>query len=251
MIAALACGGQGNSTDALRAPGCQSDLACRGDRVCENGSCVDPATTDDDDGDTSDDDAVADDDGGTVEDGNATGNDDIRESSVACPFPESRARAEIIEGSGAESYLLSFHADGALALVANEECSYLGKEPERSWCRYDCGGCVVNLYSGSPEGEEWVISLASSDSDCSEINGAYNIVLCDSCADRECGEDGCGVSCGTCPTGQPIRYMCAAATGRCFEDPCMACVRDCPAGANCCTCGETCYCGDACFATCP
>ncbi len=56
------------------------------------------------------------------------------------------------------------------------------------------------------------------------------------CKNKDCGPDGCGGSCGTCPAGQS-----------CVNGKCVSCVPDCKGK----TCGEDDGCGNNCRGTCP
>ena len=64
------------------------------------------------------------------------------------------------------------------------------------------------------------------------------------CAGRQCGSDGCGGSCGTCPPGKVCN-----ASGQCVSDgsgdPCSACLSTCRYLPGCCM-GCGCLCQDAC-----
>jgi hypothetical protein len=79
------------------------------------------------------------------------------------------------------------------------------------------------------------------DGDCGEDRCNPCISNCDG---RECGPNGCGESCGTCPPGK----KCSTA-GICIDadtgDPCSTCLASCRGLPGCCT-GCGCICEDAC-----
>ncbi len=61
-----------------------------------------------------------------------------------------------------------------------------------------------------------------------------------SCAGKQCGDDGCGGSCGTCPAGQTCEAGTCVGAG-CGADPGMTCLGSCgSAGSGGCWCDETC-----------
>jgi len=64
------------------------------------------------------------------------------------------------------------------------------------------------------------------------------------CSNRECGPDGCGGSCGTCPAGETCSM-----SGKCIdessEDPCTECLESCRGLPGCCT-GCGCLCEEEC-----
>jgi len=64
------------------------------------------------------------------------------------------------------------------------------------------------------------------------------------CQGRECGPNGCGGLCGTCPTGKKC-----SSSGQCIDDssgdPCSACLSTCKGLPGCCT-GCGCLCEDEC-----
>lgn len=64
------------------------------------------------------------------------------------------------------------------------------------------------------------------------------------CAGRECGPDGCGGNCGTCPPGRECSI-----SGQCIDssssDPCRECLETCRGLPGCCT-GCGCICEEEC-----
>ncbi|MBW2702771.1 MAG: hypothetical protein JRF33_18270 [Deltaproteobacteria bacterium] len=97
------------------------------------------------------------------------------------------------------------------------------------------GGDVVIC---NAEGTEWTLSEACDDS-C--VDGTCVIDCTPDCDGKDCGDDGCGGSCGTCP----------GALDKCIEGACV-CQLDCTGkdcgddgcGGSCGTCGlENTYCG--------
>jgi len=101
---------------------------------------------------------------------------------------------------------------------------------------YNVNDCEI-LYTKSPT--EYSIKHPFDgicDNSCNECKS--------NCIGKECGPDGCGGSCGSCPSGE----KCSAA-GKCISessgDPCTECLNSCRGLPGCCT-GCGCICEDEC-----
>ena len=99
---------------------------------------------------------------------------------------------------------------------------------------YSCS----DLYNNSPRYSGTYLQF---NGDC----GEHNCNPCQAnCSGRECGPNGCGGSCGTCPSGS----KCSVA-GNCISDntgdPCSACLSTCQGLPECCT-GCGCMCESEC-----
>ncbi len=129
------------------------------------------------------------------------------------------------------------------------------------------GGCGDVTYAGYCQGEvlTWCENDKVNTADCSKLNGNYKClyweegggyycmeqdVCTPSCTNKDCGDDGCGGSCGTCADGESCK------AGKCQAGPCEPnCTnKDCGddgCGGSCgsCAAGEKCQNG-ACIAPC-
>ena len=148
-------------------------------------------------------------------------------------------------------------------------------EEESCWtCPDDCGACCGNGICEPVYGETCGTCVTDCGCECGEICDAGLCVFM-ACADLECGGNGCGGSCGTCPThyecdsglcqyipwcgdeecnGDEQCDICPADCGLCCGDgwctaedgeDCISCPADCS-----CDCGEECQEGTCVFTTC-
>ena len=126
--------------------------------------------------------------------------------------------------------------------AANPRVYYLGP-----YCGSDRYHTNYTYYRGFDDDAAFQTWLAAGPyaSDCAYALGLCSGYCSPSCAGRQCGSDGCGGSCGTCPTGK----ICNA-SGQCVSDgsggdPCWSCISSCRGLPGCCT-GCGCICQHVC-----
>jgi hypothetical protein len=108
---------------------------------------------------------------------------------------------------------------------------------------YVCGGCLVftqdtDLQSATNEWKLLGAKAANGMAGCPAYSGAYRICKAN-CTGKTCGDDGCGGTCGMCPS----TLICSG--GSCVADPCSECLDACQGLPSCCT-GVGCICDSAC-----
>jgi len=205
--------------------------------------------------------------GGGTGTGGGTGVGGGGGSSVAvhCPHPTSSGIATIAvdfnnASSPSRDNLQLAFLNGALASFDGRACApdTSGVAAVGDWSTYcndayACGGCTVFLLDTTyPAGSTpktfqmlglGVATYGATPVDCPDYNATYN-VCSRQCDGRECGDDGCGGSCGTCT--DPSKPACYA--GKCSKTVCNLCLDKCrglPGVTNCC-CGVGCLCQNEC-----
>lgn len=204
---------------------CASDLDCKGERICSSGECVAP---------------------GAAAEGNNAGTD----------LPPAGNNAGAQDGPGATATVPACgpSTSGCSACIERAartegtDCSKLKQraETDAAWpaleaCILEAGGDYRKLNECDKPDEllEYFICMAENCSGCCECAGDCCRPKCDA---KQCGDDGCGGSCGTCPQGQSCTSgKCVDAAGACDE-----CLSACSGLPQCCT-GEGCICDGACI----
>ena len=145
--------------------------------------------------------------------------------SVTCTAPGDTDLALKEEGPGTvDEATLRYFSGGALAQIDGIDCVLAADQTSGPgpvcFDRYTCGACTIEIinYEG---GSRTLVGGG-----CPEYEGAYSLCqLTQTCDGRNCGEDSCGRSCGSCPSGQTCNG------GTCGEPPCP---RGCMQGRVCC-----------------
>lgn len=132
----------------------------------------------------------------------------------------------------------------------NEDCSS---------CPADCGNCCGNGECQTALGENCLTCGLDCPCGCGEQCQSGACVFT-ACSDKDCGADGCGGTCGTCPAhyecqGNNCIYVPYCSDGACDAgETCASCPADCgdccgngecqgSVGENCLTCPSDCTCG--------
>ncbi|MEC8023759.1 MAG: agmatine deiminase family protein [Myxococcota bacterium] len=182
---------------------------CTGGETCEAGQCVDPC-------------------GGVPYEGQCTG--------TALTYCES---SELISGDcSAQNACCGWDADNAFYTcvpcgtcqdeceTGSNGCSALGTH---AWICNNAGECNTRTYTECTNG-------------CDTATGACSATTCEpSCDSKECGDDGCGGSCGSCAAGSSCNAsgVCVEACSpscdgkNCGDDGCGGSCGTCSAGESC------------------
>ena len=126
--------------------------------------------------------------------------------------------------------------------------------------RVECNG--TSVMACAADGAGWfVVETCTGSSMCDDGTGTCVCVA--NCANKDCGDDGCGGSCGTCPGGASCNLgscdcTASCAGKQCGDDGCGGSCGTCPGGQSCsfgtCACNPQCggkQCGsDGCGGSC-
>ncbi len=175
----------GGCAEDAGAEGCSTDEQCKGDRVCAEGSCVQPAgvaaTAGGSNGEGGEGGSVG---GGDGDEGDSsTGGEELPE--IACGYTDLAATAELNEGftEGVPASLeLSFAANGGLVVLDGVDCEPSAApadfEPGTSYeCfeTYTCGACQVVVGKQPVEADLFwfVVPVELRLAECAAVDGYY------------------------------------------------------------------------------
>lgn len=182
---------------------------------------------------------------------------------LVCPFPLMTGTARKAGQTGQPNDALDAEfAGGRLTKLGGKTClpDTSGTKAAGDWgsypCMdaYSCGGCLVFLLDENPQSATNSWTLLGADAatygsvpGCPELKGVYSICLpnCTAMTDggtmiKQCGDDGCKGSCGSCG-----RAPACCNGGMCSVDRCSECLDACSGLPGCCT-GAGCQCQGVC-----
>ena len=251
--------------DAPDGKGCDDGDACSTETVCSSGVCGGGAVVDCDDGDVCTDDACdplmgcayvpneapcTDGDPCTV--GDACANGECIGSENVCDDGDPCTQ-DLCDGGGCQHVAATGPCDDGDPCTVDDACAdgVCGPGKQKAcddgdgcsidWCDVATGECKSQ--PGCPAGQV-----------CDEAAGVCVSTCADSCAENECGDDGCGGSCGTCGAGKACyegtcKASCTPSCGgkSCGSDGCGGTCGSCAPGSTCsagtCVAGCTPSCG--------
>ncbi|MGB1014370.1 MAG: hypothetical protein ACPG4T_09585 [Nannocystaceae bacterium] len=157
---------------------------------------------------------------------------------VDCPYPDpaNPPVAALNEGFSPDVPQvlgLSFFQAGALASIENTGCepedhpNYDAKTETECYQAYRCDQCLMVVGNRVLDSERswYLVPDQLHTPECAHFDGFY--LFCDPvCDGKECGDDGCGGSCGSCDAAEDCY------SGTCLSEP--SCPMGCQQGGVCC-----------------
>jgi hypothetical protein len=116
----------------------------------------------------------------------------------------------------------------------NSECASIGQCVQACSSQSCIADCESRFPGGTADFDVFSQCLVNFCSSCASPSPSPTPVCKPNCAGMTCGGDGCGGSCGTCPSGETCN-----SSGTCTQGPCVESGGNCTASAQCCQTGTT------------